>query len=100
MDKELFSRRAPGVLSDEQQTRLMSQVLSLVRAAYGENAQVALAVLKYVEQDGMTGLALYPMGSTQDPEALATAFEMAAESLKNSPVRMLSIETGDPSQQQ
>lgn len=91
---------APGTLSNEEQKKLMTQVLALIRAAYGEDAQCALAVLKYVKLGDHHGLAMFTMGSTNDPKSLEAAFTIAAQSVTTASIRKLAIETGDPEQRQ
>lgn len=85
----------PGTLPDDVQARFTAQILSLVRAAYGEDAQFALAVGKVVVYEGTQGIALWSSGSTTDPEILASMFKLAAERTPRAEVRRMAIETGD-----
>lgn len=86
----------PGTLPDEEQKRLTAQILSLIRAAYGEDAQFALAIAKVVVSDGVSGLAVYSSGSTADAKQLASLFALAATHTPRAELRRLAVETGDP----
>lgn len=94
-------REAPGALDDEAQTKFTAQILSLVRAYYGEDAQFALAVVKHVTKVGMIdGAAFYLSGSTQRADILQSIFKVAAHSLKDAPIRKLAVEEGEPEKRQ
>lgn len=88
--------QAPGTLSDEQQVRFNAQLLSLVRGFYGEDAQYALAVLKFIPNEGAGGIALYTMGSTDSEANLQRAFMLAADSMLRARMRKLAMEEGEP----
>jgi hypothetical protein len=90
---------APGTLPDDAQKRLSAQVLSLVRAAYGEDAHFGLAVAKFGPSrtnNEAVGLAIYTAGSTSEPQQLAALFSLAAEQMGKAQVRLLAVDDGNP----
>ena len=91
---------APGTLSDEQQARFSTQILSLIRGYYGEKAEFALAIGVPVAQLGAKGMepgiAIYCSGSTHEPKKLEAMFVVAAHSLARAKTRKLAIEDGEP----
>lgn len=86
----------PGTLSDEDQAKLTAQIMSLVRAAYGEDAQFGLAVAKMVSHEGDSGMALWSFGSTPNPKQLRGLFTLAAAHAPRATHRLLAIEDGNP----
>ena len=74
--------QAPGTLDDDSQRRLMAQVVQLVQEAFGDDAQMAMTVMRWIEGE-REGLAIYTMGTTPDPKRLQTMLTLAAKNLKH-----------------
>lgn len=82
---------APGTLDADGQRRLMAQIVQLVRASFGTDAQLALTVMREIGIGEHRHLAVYSMGTVTE-ESLAWMFRTAAQHLPESTMRALSIE--------
>lgn len=82
---------APGTLTPEAQRRLMAQIIQLVRASFGDDAQLAMTVMREIQCGDHRHLAVYSMGTVTE-DSLGWMFRMAAENLPQAQMRALVIE--------
>lgn len=69
----------------------MAQIIQLVRAAFGPDAQLACTVMREIEDGNDRHLAVYSMGTVSE-DSLGWMFRTAAQHLPDSTMRTLTIE--------
>lgn len=85
---------APGTLNDDDQRRLMAQMVQLLQAAYGADAHMAITVMKPVNDGERQGTSVFTMSTVPDPNTLRLMLLVAAQELKGVEFRRLVIDDG------